>query len=405
MGPNGPRVAIVGGSLGGLNAALRLRDAGADVHVFERSPRPLEARGAGIVLHPATTGYLERRGLLDLDRVSSSATTLRYLRRDGSVLLEEPIAYRFTSYATLYAALVPLLEADRYHLGAECVALEPDGEGVTVRFADGTGRRVDLVVGADGVHSTVRALLFPGLAPGYAGYVAWRGTLVEASVPPPAAAALEGTLCYFVGDRSHMLSYEIPAVGGGRHLNWVWYRNVPDGADLDGLLTARDGARRNLSLAPGEVRERFVDDLHRAAPRCLPGPFAAVVRASATPFVQVVVDIEVPSMVVGRVCLIGDAAFTLRPHIAAGTAKAALDAETLAEAIRSGPGNLDVALATWGARQLDVGRRAAARTRQVGERAQLTGTFRPGDPEVAFGLLEPKDGNFPGLGAASPPSS
>jgi 2,6-dihydroxypyridine 3-monooxygenase len=77
VAPSGPRVAVIGGSLGGLIAALQLRDVGCDVQVFERSPVPLEGRGAGIVLHPVTTRSFEEHGLLDLGRVSSSASTLR----------------------------------------------------------------------------------------------------------------------------------------------------------------------------------------------------------------------------------------------------------------------------------------------------------------------------------------
>src|SRR5919204_2047291 len=146
--PTGPRVGVIGGSLGGLLAALELRDAGCDVDVFERSPVPLEGRGAGIVLHPVTTRYFEEHELLDLDRVSSSAKTLRYLTRAGEVLLEEPIVYRFTSYATLYSALVGAFDPGRYHLDRDLVGIEDAGDGVDARFVDGGAERVDGVVGA-----------------------------------------------------------------------------------------------------------------------------------------------------------------------------------------------------------------------------------------------------------------
>jgi 2,6-dihydroxypyridine 3-monooxygenase len=396
--PGGPRVAIVGGSLGGLITALRLRDAGCDVTVFERSRTPLEGRGAGIVLHPVTTRFFEEHRLFDLERVSSSTRTLRYLTSDGGVLLEEPIFYRFTSYATLHGALVTSLEPERYRLDVECVGFEQDADGVEVVAADGARHRADLLVGADGIHSTIRGLLFPTVEPAYAGYVAWRGTLPEVLVPPRSRAGLGGALTYFVTPGTHALSYLIPPVGGDeRHLNWVWYRNVDRDA-LDDLLTDRRGVRQTMSLAAGHVRDVFVEALHRSAPRELPPPFADLVLATPEPFVQVVVDIEVPRMAVGRVCLVGDAAFALRPHIAAGTAKVAADAAALADAIRARQGVLQ-ALATWEPGQLEVGRRALARTKDVGDRVQKHGTFRPGDPDVAFGLFEPKDSNFPEPGA------
>jgi len=391
----GPRVAVVGGSLGGLITALQLRDVGCDVQIFERSPVPLEGRGAGIVLHPVTTRYFEEHGLLDLGRVSSSARVLRYLTRDGDVLLEEPIIYRFTSYATLYAALVDFFEMDRYHLGRDLVDFDDAGDEVMARFADGGAEPFDLLVGADGIRSTVRGLLFPELRPAYAGYVGWRGTLPEDELPPRVAESLRDVLTYHVGERMHVLSYEIPATeGASRSMNWVWYRNLPDGPALETLLTDRSGHRHDLSLPPGAVGEAHLEEL-RAAGGDLPPAFTDLVRATPTPFVQAIVDLEVPAMVRGRVCLVGDAAFALRPHIAAGTAKAAADARTLADAIEEAGGIVPPALAAWEPRQLVLGRAATARTREVGERAQVTGTFRPGDPEIAFGLFEPKDGNFP----------
>jgi len=391
----GPRAAVIGGSLGGLITALQLRDVGCDVQVFERSPVPLEGRGAGIVLHPVTTRYFEEHGLLDLGRVSSSARILRYLTREGDVLLEEPIVYRFTSYATLYAALVDFLEPERYHLGKDLVGFDQAGDEVVARFADGDADPFDLLVGADGIRSTVRSLLFPDLRPAYAGYVGWRGTLPEDRFPARPREELRDVLTYHVGERTHVLSYEIPATeGAGRSMNWVWYRNLPDGRPLEALLTDRSGLRHDLSLPPGAVGDDHIEELREAAGD-LPPAFTDLVRATPSPFVQVIVDLEVPAMVRGRVCLVGDAAFALRPHIAAGTAKVAADARALADAIEEAGGGVPAALRAWEPGQLALGRATTARTREVGERAQVTSTLRPGDPEVAFGLHEPKDGNFP----------
>lgn len=392
---------MIGGSLGGLIAAVQLVDEGCDVSVFERSPTPLEGRGAGIVLHPVTTSLFEEHGLIDLDHVSSVARVLRYLSREGAVLLEERIAYRFTSYATLYTALVGFLEPERYHLGQELTDLRAAADGVHASFRDGRVEPFDLVVGADGIRSTVRSLLFPDVRPAYAGYVGWRGTLPEDRLPASSRDDLGGALTYHVGDRTHILSYEIPQPDdqGGRSMNWVWYRNVPAGEPLEALLTDRDGLLHDLSLPPGTVDDAFLQQL-RIAARSLPSPFRDLVLATPDPFVQVIVDVEVPAMVEGRVCIVGDAAFSLRPHIAAGTAKAAADARALGDALRRAEGDVEAALRRWEPGQFALGRATSERTRDVGERAQVSGTFVPGDPSVAFGLRAPMDGNYPDLGSA-----
>ena len=393
---DGPRVGIVGGSLGGLITALHLREAGCDVQVFERSPVPLEGRGAGIVLHPVTVRSFREHGLLDLGEVSSSARILRYLTAEGSVLLEEPIVYRFTSYATLYAALVGFLDPTRYHLGKELVGYDDEAAAnLQLRFADGGIHEVELLVGADGIRSTVRGLLFPEVRAVYAGYVGWRGTLPSDRLPR-SAESLRGVLTYHVGDRTHALSYEIPdreERADGRSINWVWYRNVSAGEPLEALLNDRRGVRHDLSLPPGAVAEAHLEELRGAASE-LPPAFRDLVRATPEPFVQVIVDVEVPAMATGRVCIVGDAAFALRPHIAAGTAKATADARALGEALAAASGDVRAAFQRWEPAQLALGRATTARTREVGERAQVMGTFEPGDPRVAFGLRRPKDHDF-----------
>jgi 2,6-dihydroxypyridine 3-monooxygenase len=179
---------------------------------------------------------------------------------------------------------------------------------------------------------------------------------------------------------------------GRRQFNWVWYRNVAGGAPLDDLMTGVDGRRHPLSLPPGVVQARHVDDLQTAA-KHLPAPLAEIVSATAEPFVQLIVDVAVPRMVVGRACILGDAAFALRPHAAVGTAKAAEDAWQLARALQATPGEIDRALAAWEASQLELGRRVSARTCEAGNRSQFDGTWQVGEA-LPFGLYEVGDSAF-----------
>ena len=97
-----PRVSIAGGSVGGLTAALVLRDAGCDVRVFERSSTALQARGAGIAALDTTLDYLLKRGGFQVTDVCSSTGWIRFLNRDGSVQHEQRHRYRFSSWNTIY---------------------------------------------------------------------------------------------------------------------------------------------------------------------------------------------------------------------------------------------------------------------------------------------------------------
>jgi 2,6-dihydroxypyridine 3-monooxygenase len=116
-----------------------------------------------------------------------------------------------------------------------------------------------------------------------------------------------------------------------------------------------------------------------------------VALATAEPFLQVMVDVEVPRMAFGRVCLVGDAAFSVRPHAAAATAKGADDVWALADALRAGDGDVVEALRRWEPAQLELGRALLARTRDLGEGAQVRGDWVPGDLGLTFGLREPGD--------------
>jgi 2,6-dihydroxypyridine 3-monooxygenase len=393
------RVAVVGGSLGGLTAALLLRDLGHDVDVFERSPVDLTGFGAGIVAHEVSLRYFRGRTTMSLDELTVPVGRYRLLDGSGALLFEEPVAYRFVSWGSLYRALLAEFGRDRYFQGAALTGFSPSEDGVDLCFASGKEDRFDLLVLADGVQSAGRRRLFPGTEPVYSGYVAWRGTVAERDVPAHVLERIEGTLTYALIPNSHILVYPIPGVDGsverGRRLwNFVWYRNVEHGAPLDGLMTDRDGFPHPVSLRPGRVQDRYVRELKSLARACFPEAVAAIVAATAEPFIQVVMDVASPRMAVGRVCIVGDAAFAARPHAAAGTAKAAENAWTLAEAIAAGGSDLAGALEAWSAHQTALGASLVARARHIGEGSQFRCDWRPGDPALRFGLYEPGDSSM-----------
>jgi len=386
------RVAVVGGSLGGLTAALLLRELGYEVSVFERSGAELEQRGAGIGFLPASSRYLVERAHLDLDELSISTRYIRYLDRQGRVIHEQAQPYRFSSWNTVYRALLRCFDRDRYLLGHECTGIRREDGKVQVHNSGGDDLEVDLLVCADGVASRARACLLPGVGPRYAGYVAWRGLIPENELGDN-AAALGDAITYYVYANSHILVYPIPGVDGSvrpndRLINFVWYRNYLPGGELTDLMTDCDGKLHEISLPPGTPRPVHIEEMRATAAARLPELIAGVVLATEAPFVQAIVDLEVPRMAFGRVCLVGDAAFVVRPHAAAGTAKAAADAWELARALEAEP-DIECALAAWEPGQLRLARNLLERTRRIGRRSQVDCNWTPGDPELIFGLNEP----------------
>jgi 2,6-dihydroxypyridine 3-monooxygenase len=383
------RAAVVGGSFGGLTAALLLRDAGWDVDVFERSAAVLEGRGGGIVLHPATIRYPVERGGATTAELGVPVAWLRYLDGAGGVAYQGRCSYRFTSYDVLYRRLLECFGRGRYHLDEECVGLRDAGAAL-VELASGRTAEAELVVFADGINSLGRRLLAPAAEPQYAGYVAWRGTVEEARVEPSAPKVLEDAITYHVLADGHFITYPIP----GALRNWLWYRNAPPGPELERLLTGGDGTRFTTSVPRGLVAPERVRELVLSAEACLPPPLAGVVCETPGPFVQVIFDLAVERTTSGRACLIGDAAFTARPHVAVGTAKAAEDAWTLAAAL-GGVRSCEVAeaLAAWSPGQIALGSAAVARSREAGTRLQ-DGTWRVGEP-LPYGLYRIGDSALP----------
>ncbi len=393
MAPRPQRAAVIGGSLGGLTAALLLRDLGFEVEIYERSAAELEQRGAGIGFLPMSYRYLVERANLDLDDVSVVTHAIHYLGRDGRIVHDERRVYRFSSWNSVYRSLLHCFGTERYRLGYEMTHLVADAERPVVEFASHGQREADLVVCADGVGSRSRSALLPSARPSYAGYVAWRGLVLERLLRPSTVRLLADAITYYVCANSHILVYPIPGADGSVHpgrrlINFVWYRNYLAGGELDDLLTDATGHRRELSLPPGSVRDVHVDELRTVAAARLPAPIAEVVLATERPFVQAIFDLEVPRMAFGRICLIGDAAFVVRPHAAAGTAKAAADAWALSSALEHAPDVVD-ALDAWEPGQLELGQRLLERTRRIGRRSQVDCNWVPGDPELIFGLYGP----------------
>src|SRR5438552_6163632 len=156
-----PRVAVMGGSVGGLTAALVLRDAGCDVTVFERSSAALQARGAGIAALEVTLRYLTERGGTQVAEVCSATNWIRFLSADGSVRHEQRHRYLFSSWNTIYRSLAGLLDPGRYRLGHEVTGFSQAADSVRLTMAGGQVAEAGLLACADRVRPLPRAPPLP----------------------------------------------------------------------------------------------------------------------------------------------------------------------------------------------------------------------------------------------------
>src|SRR3954453_79957 len=380
---------VVGGSIGGLTTALLLRDLGWDVDVFERSTRD-DARGGGIVLQTDTIRWFTERSTQALESLTTSTNFVQYLGIGNHVAHREYAQWSYSSWATLHSALLRDFGAERHRRGHRAVAVAQDASTATVEFDNGSFATGDLVVFADGVNSMGRQYVSPNTPVRYSGYIGWRGLVSERLLSNETRAVIEDSVTYALLPDSHVVMYPVPSsIKGGRTerlMNFVWYRNVPAGSQLDQFVGgASDGV---LSLHPDNVPHIEVERMRMDAARDLPPAAAEVVLRCDAPYVQVVSDIRAAQMVRGRVAILGDAACAARPHAAAGTAKAAADAWSLATAIEKTDG-LEQALQVWEPIQLALGAQLESRVQAMGERSQFENSWRPEDPELRFGLYGP----------------
>jgi len=293
--------AVVGAGIGGLATAIALRRAGWEVTVYERADelRPL---GAGLSIWPNGVRALRELGLGDLaERAPRGGGALR--RADGSVLAEfdpDMIAERYAAplvglhRADLHDALMDAAGRDRIRLGTEVAGLAGD----ELRFADGSGVRAELIVGADGIESTIRAAVVADGAPRDSGIVAFRG-VAEFDGDVPAGE--------WWGDGS--VAGLLPLLGG-RIYWYLAFRGAPDRGELDRRL--RGYAAPVPEIVAATARADVL--VHRLYDR---RPTAGWSNGPAT--------------------LLGDAAHPMLPFLGQGACAALEDAVALAAAFEHNP--------------------------------------------------------------------
>jgi 2-polyprenyl-6-methoxyphenol hydroxylase-like FAD-dependent oxidoreductase len=368
-GPSNPHAAIIGGGIGGLAAAIALRQVGVAAVVYERAPK-LEEVGAGLSLWPNAMLALSTLGLAEAVEAAGGCVEQSQVRTwDGRVLAAMPVGSVSAKLgikpvcihrADLQRVLLETLDEGVVKLGFECTGFQQDEAGVTARFGNGKEAQADFLIGADGLHSAVRAQLLGQEKPRYAGYTAWRGiTLYEDQ-------ALSGGISFVSWGRGR--EFGALSVGQGR-VYWFGTTNAPEGSP-----DASVGRKQ-------EVLETF---------RGWHSPIEAIIEATEPQAIlrnDVYDRKPVKRWGEGRVTLLGDAAHPSTPNLGQGACQAIEDAVVLARCLA---GETGVASAL---REYERERRA--RTAYISRMSWRNGQMQRWENPLACGVRNAAVGLLP----------
>jgi 2-polyprenyl-6-methoxyphenol hydroxylase-like FAD-dependent oxidoreductase len=354
--------------MSGLFSAAFLQRLGWDVDVYERSAVELVGRGAGITTHPELLEALERCGASMRDLGIHGDRRIA-LDREGRIIEEIHLPQIHTSWDRMQRLLRETLDDGHYHLGRAFERVDQDGSGVVAHFVGGHSERADLLIGADGIRSTVRAQLAPDVQPIYAGYFVWRGTPNEGDLRPETRESIFDCYTIFVGDRHHVFGYPMSGLNndfraGHRRYNIGWYR-AGDARTLREMCVDEEGRQHEYSVPPPLIRRDLIERMRAEAEKMLP-PQVVDCFANSRPFFTPIYDCSTPHYVFGRVALVGDAASSSRPHMGFGMAKAGADAQALGEALRDQE-DIDAALAAYDRARQPLGERIVLHGRKIGK--------------------------------------
>ena len=368
------RALVIGGSMSGLLAALMLRRRGWQADVYERVAGELAGRGAGIVAQPTLIAHLQALGL-DTRALGMPIARRQLLDRIGGVALAGHCPQIFTAWERVYRLLRDAFPSVHHHRGHELVSFEQTARGVVAHFSDRGTPDGDVLIGADGLRSTVRPPCLPTIAPLYAGYIAWRAMLAEDALPPAIHRDLFDAMTFCLPPGEQWLGYPVAGPAnelrpGRRRYNIIWYRPADEATELGILLTDENGVRHEVSIPPPLIRREAIAAMRAAAEQLLAPQCRALVRLIDEPLLQPIYDLASPRLAFGRVALIGDAACVARPHVGAGVSKAADDAAALADALAAG--EVELALCRYEAQRLPVNNRIIERARHLGAYLQAT---------------------------------
>jgi salicylate hydroxylase len=354
------RVLIAGAGIGGLTAALALRQAGLDAHVYEQAS-VLREVGAGVAISPNAVKVLHRLGLAQalqsVGVVSDSMDSRDW--QTGAVLGRVPLAdaavkrwgapFYHLHRADLHDALRAALGDKHITLGARCVAVAQHGTTVELRFADGREAAGELLIGADGIHSVVRDHVAGPDRPIWSRQISWRGV---APAVIGREVGLEVRHHSFWGPRTIFVCFYVSA---GRLVNWVGNTQSEDDWHEESW-SARGDREEVLRLFAGwhpQVRE--------------------LISQTEQVFKWALFDRPpLETWTRGQVTLLGDAAHPMLPYMAQGASQSIEDAFVLAHCLAADRDDPQRAIEAYAAHRRERTAAVQAASREASRVVRLT---------------------------------
>ncbi|CZT09296.1 uncharacterized protein RAG0_14094 [Rhynchosporium agropyri] len=387
------KIIIIGGSNTGLINGIMLKHLGHDVHILEKNTQSERSDlAAGITTHADFDQFSKAHDLVD-GPWCIDCPGIQFLNKEAAVTREVAKDFKMTSWGSIYHRLranfdglasgfcpnpPPRSEKDgtaTFDLGKVVTRLTDTAKGVQVRFDDlinpqGHGTlTADLVILADGANSNLRGTLFPDLKREYVGYVAFRGTVLEAELSEETKNAFSSKLTYFCWKNNYILLYIIPGAEGSlepgsRLYNWVWYHPLEVASpDFTEIMTDTSGTLHRNTLPASSMNLTAWSKYKEIATSEMCAPFADVVQKASQPFITAVSDLACPRAVAmgGRLLIVGEALNLVRPHLALSTTASAKQALLLEKVFRG-----EMSIEQWERQVLYEGRISRLQTNAYG---------------------------------------
>ncbi|KUI58571.1 2,6-dihydroxypyridine 3-monooxygenase [Cytospora mali] len=351
---------------------------GVNVTILEQDPASeRSSHNAGIRIDDNVNEFLRQHDQTGLQTsLESHANFISLRKRENLIKADKGTTRYWTNWGYLYRILRANFDGyaskacptppsskpgdgyAKYLTGKRVTSLQYTSGNLTLQYVDvETGEEhsisSELVIGADGLHSTIRKLVNAPLAypETYAGFIAWRGAVPRRSVSQVTADYFSNQVSSdLLGQNTYMICYMIPTDEGGftpeaQLINWVLYQDVAEGSAAEAaIFTDANGHRYQRTVPQGVVDPHTWEGVRGPLVARMAAPFAELVSATTNPFVTKVSDVlgSQASFCDGRVVLVGDALATYRPHAGKATDQAASHCLELAKVWRG-----DTWLASW----------------------------------------------------------